>query len=494
MQSFPWAESLKRRLNRYLFWAAGGLTFAGMVIKAHRTGVTHDEAYTVDHFSSSLFNAWATYTAPNNHLLNSLAVHYAAEMFPGYEHNLRLPALLSGALALLCWGGIVRWTIEDRWIRCATFLFLPLNFYFFDLMYLARGYTFAHSAMLLFLLLTILYVRGAVALAPVVMFLALCNVVALGSILSHVLVMMPLNAVFLWSVWRRRAGQFEAYDRRTAWCRGALDALLAGIIVVAVSALGLGIVYAQVIDHLGGLLHDPSRVRFWPFSASLVQQWFSLGILQSWLLFFCLACLIARRLCDWRQWTFDWRAIHPSRVVVCGFGLTVFLTWFYIDGLGRRIGYPRNLSFFLPLLILFVGVIVDAGVGDLRRGARTFLLAILSLALAPALLRNLPSLNGIHIEKWNQQTCSAPLAKALTEIDPVRTWNIHFSEEARFAYRTMNYYGRRGYRVRTNERSAADVKMFQLGEAALAGVDRGQFLRPEYFAVFDCVVVKLRSF
>ena len=477
------------------FWALGALVFLGMAAKAHFSGVVHDEAYTVDHFTASLYRVWAVYTAPNNHLFNSLLVYYATEIFPGYEHSLRLPAIVSSAVALLCWGGIVHGTIADRPVRFATFAFLALNFYFFDLMVLARGYTFAQSAMLFFVYLMVRYLRGRVALAPLLVLLPLCNIVALGSVLTHALVMAPLNAVFLWSVWCRRALCFQAYGPpRKAWRLAALDTLLAGVIIAIISLFGLLATYVNVLDQVFGLLDESSRVRFWPFLGALFASWFSAGALEVGLLLFLFGVLIARRLWDYRRNGFAWRSINPQNAVVYVVIGAVLLAWFYIDGLGRRIGYPRNLSFLLPLLILLAGVTIDAGIAGVGRAGKVIFWVVSSAVLGVMIIRSLPSPAGVGIEKWNQQTCSAPLAKTLSRIDPARKWNIHFSDEARFSHRTTNFYRQRGYRVRTDEGAPADVKVFHASELTDADLNRRRLLLPEYFARFDCAILKLERF
>ena len=90
------------------------LLFLGLVValaalrlaKAHSAGVIYDEVLTVSRFAHSPAAALGDYPIPNNHLLNSLAIHYAGFAFPGYAHFLRVPSMVMSAvftLALMPW-------------------------------------------------------------------------------------------------------------------------------------------------------------------------------------------------------------------------------------------------------------------------------------------------------------------------------------------------------------------------------------------------------
>jgi hypothetical protein len=64
-------------------------------------GITHDEGYTYVEFSStSLFNIVTNYQLPNNHVLNSLLIHFSTHLLGSQPWALRLPSLLAGLLLI----------------------------------------------------------------------------------------------------------------------------------------------------------------------------------------------------------------------------------------------------------------------------------------------------------------------------------------------------------------------------------------------------------
>lgn len=59
----------------------------------------YDESGTFVHYASQpLYIGWTTYTAPNNHLLNTVLVHVSTALFGDAPWAIRLPALLAGVL------------------------------------------------------------------------------------------------------------------------------------------------------------------------------------------------------------------------------------------------------------------------------------------------------------------------------------------------------------------------------------------------------------
>jgi 4-amino-4-deoxy-L-arabinose transferase-like glycosyltransferase len=61
--------------------------------------MVHDEAYTFVVFSStSIFNITTNYHLPNNHILNSLLIHFSTQLFGMQPWAVRLPAFLAGVL------------------------------------------------------------------------------------------------------------------------------------------------------------------------------------------------------------------------------------------------------------------------------------------------------------------------------------------------------------------------------------------------------------
>jgi Dolichyl-phosphate-mannose-protein mannosyltransferase len=86
----------------------GGAIFivfiVGIVLRAWHLGraVRYDEAWTyVDFASRPLALGLSNYRAPNNHLLNTLLVHFSTQVFGNKLFGLRFPALAAGCLVIL---------------------------------------------------------------------------------------------------------------------------------------------------------------------------------------------------------------------------------------------------------------------------------------------------------------------------------------------------------------------------------------------------------
>jgi len=80
---------------------------AGVVLRVWHVGraVRHDEAWTyLDFASRPLLIGISNYQAPNNHLLNTMLVHFSTRLLGNTIFALRFPALVVGCLVILaCW-------------------------------------------------------------------------------------------------------------------------------------------------------------------------------------------------------------------------------------------------------------------------------------------------------------------------------------------------------------------------------------------------------
>src|SRR6476659_711317 len=87
-------------------WQLVGLilfVIAGTVLRVSllTRGIHHDEAWTFLHYARVPIRVGlSTYSAPNNHLFNTLLVHLSTLIFGNAPWALRLPALIVGALLI----------------------------------------------------------------------------------------------------------------------------------------------------------------------------------------------------------------------------------------------------------------------------------------------------------------------------------------------------------------------------------------------------------
>jgi 4-amino-4-deoxy-L-arabinose transferase-like glycosyltransferase len=103
LQAF--GSALRGGDDQAAFWLTiAGLTFLAILIRAAliEYPVRYDEAYTFIKFSSRPVRYILTdYSAPNNHILHSLLVHWSYQIFGMELWALRLPAFLAGVLSVI---------------------------------------------------------------------------------------------------------------------------------------------------------------------------------------------------------------------------------------------------------------------------------------------------------------------------------------------------------------------------------------------------------
>ena len=211
-----------------------GAVSVALVVRLHGmdAALNHDEAYTWVMFASQSYSAIITsYSLPNNHILQSLMVHLAVQLFGQYEWVIRLPALLAGLLAVpivfalgfFLFGG-ARVGLLAAWLLALTPVHISYS-------HAARGY----SLMVLFSLLVLFCAGSATAGRPRwwVGFVAsgLLGVWVIPSAVLHV------AALGIWTM--------MLAIRRRHW-RNLLQALLAG----GALALSIGLVYWPIRTEL----------------------------------------------------------------------------------------------------------------------------------------------------------------------------------------------------------------------------------------------------
>ena len=102
----------------------------------------HDEVYTWIIFASkSYVDIFTSYHLPNNHILHTLFVRFAAAVFGDAEWSLRLPALVSGLLAVPVLFGFARRLTQSDTIASGAALLLAVSTVHVGFSQQARGYT-----------------------------------------------------------------------------------------------------------------------------------------------------------------------------------------------------------------------------------------------------------------------------------------------------------------------------------------------------------------
>ena len=116
--------------------------------------------------------------------------------------------------------------------------------------------------------------------------------------------------------------------------------------------------------------------------------------------------------------------------------VTLGLLFIYGVIIKRSIGLDRNNIFLIPLVLLCLGVILDRSVSALKKKTPRYISGIITTVLCLAVLvHHPPSTHYI-----SAASISGPLLRQLKAIDPDRTWDIGFSQQARLFPMAFTYY------------------------------------------------------
>jgi Dolichyl-phosphate-mannose-protein mannosyltransferase len=113
----------------------------------------YDESGTYVHYASKpLYIGLTTYTAPNNHLLNTVLIHFTTALFGNHPWAIRLPALLAGCALVPATYGLARVVYGARSALVAAAL-VATSSTLIEYSTNARGYTAVSLAFVLLLTL-----------------------------------------------------------------------------------------------------------------------------------------------------------------------------------------------------------------------------------------------------------------------------------------------------------------------------------------------------
>ncbi|MHC5062080.1 MAG: hypothetical protein ACYTFK_13525, partial [Planctomycetota bacterium] len=194
-----------RKLFVFLFLTLLLLCVGLRIYKSDRAGISYDESLTFQRYAGSVKAALTSFdpasaSSTNNHVLNSIFIHYAQKYFGSYEHFIRIPSLAAGIIFSLATAYIIYKTVRSRTIRIASLGMVLLLPYVFDYSYLARGYSFALAGVFATIAFVIWLMEHKIRfrywLIPAVL-ISMMNFLAFGSMLSAMLVLAGLNAVFI---------------------------------------------------------------------------------------------------------------------------------------------------------------------------------------------------------------------------------------------------------------------------------------------------------
>jgi len=484
---------LSKASRAVLVIAVGIVIFAIVlrIFKAVRTGIIYDEVYTVMNFGQHFHDAMTLYKNPNNnHILNSILVNVDRVLFAGSESFYRFHTIIFGALYCVSMMSLVWMLIAGRLLRIAFVALLTLQWFVFDLSFLARGYSIALTAvyggLALLVLLQKRRIKPAFIWLPVAILTAM-NFLAMGSMLSVVLLLFVINACYVLLFSHR------IFPEGT---KPLKPMLIHCIAVPVASALSLYLLYQYIwrdiiasLDKFGKMplerflkevlwVNMPAAIRPW---TQVVYGLFLLLTVAA-LLYLIYVLLRTRSL---RRISFlnlkQPQSFIVLTTIVFFAGMVIYRNVFKMS-----LGYPRNGVFLIPLFLLSCGIILDAARGLLTaarlRAAVAGIICAVTLTLTVAAW---PSLYAVKVYTWEIQSIAGPLICDLRTIDPHRRWKITLTQKTWHMNLPLQYYQINGYPVQRAGGNDFDVVVAHQSE----DIPGARFYRQDFYDSFECRVV-----
>ena len=461
-----------RKVFVILFFVVLLATIGLKIYKADRTGISYDESLTFQRYCGSVHKALTSFdpadaSSTNNHLLNSIFIHYARKCFSSYEHFIRIPSLSAGIVFSLAMAYIIYKTIHSGPMRVVSLAMVSLVPFVFDYSYLARGYAFglagiyAEIAFVLWLLEHKIPLRWwpipAVAIS-------LMNFLAFGSMMSSMIVLAGFNAAFI-LLYSHRI--FHNASNRLK------PVILNLVSISALTTVSVFLLYRHIYKNIlsgRAIVKINKGWKGWPSLVDylhnlLVRQVFGPDDALGAIIFWAAVVLIGigivisiyrfRKAIKARLWP-GYVIDSPASFILIVTCVTIATLFVYSVILNRSPGLPRRVRsqiFLIPMALTSGLIILDrlaywVTSKSIRRLVHA---AVITLVLLVT-LRNLPS-----PYRMGGSTLSGPVLRKLKAIDPDKTWNIAFSEKMRLFYMGFLYYSQFDYKFNIVRQGEYDV-------------------------------------
>jgi hypothetical protein len=426
------------------------LTFIVVVLLFYQSltsGTWYDESLTFRDYSSSIHQARHSFKSTNNHVLNSICICLAKRCFGDFEQFIRIPTLITGTLFIVSMAWVIRKIIRHPALRCVTLLFIFSIPYVFAYLFTARGYSYTMAIMGLYFVLTIYFfehpIRLKFAWVPVVL-LSFLNFVSLGAMLNSLFLIAALNAVFV--LW------ISPHIYRDCQKR-LLPIIINGVGIALLSGLALVWFYWPILNDVIRVAENPYIIdiakgwkgwkSFRPFFYRLfVEQIFNFRKGGRWLFYLFLLLLGTGIIFKFINvfkvglGTSLKKLLQkpcPGLYVSFVFILYFCLMLFYSGVLKKSPGMLRSHVFFLPLIGLLFGWLVDELFFKLACiRFSTWITGLICVYILIASFHFKPTL------KPGTAGMSRPILRRLREFDPEQVWNLSFSKK--MSSRSMDFY------------------------------------------------------
>ena len=485
-----------RKIFLFLFILVLLIAIAFRIYKAHHTGIIYDEAWTYGYFGNNIKAMLSPQPEPhqNYHILTSILNCYSYKLFGGYEHFIRIPSLISGIIFSLSLAYIIYKAISSYALRFALLALTSLQFFVFDLSFLARGYAlglgaiYAGIAFIIWLLENrIKYKHLWIPVAAV----SLMNFIAFGSMVSTMWLLFSINVIFILLY---SPNVFTNPPNRRN------PVILNLISIPLLSFLGLYMLYKNIyrgIFFASGRYTDKyCSTLFFSYTKQLLidmfinyDSIFSVAVLGAFVLIIVISLLFLtyKQISKLKSGTLHLHLARDDCGIFILLVTVVTLSAMFVHRtiLNMSIGYLRNGVFLIPMALLSVGILLDRTWSVVARKllSRTLLISTVCIILLLT-LQNLPSPHVVKVFDWGKQSISGPLLRRLKRIDPDRVWRITLTKTMKFTYLSLQYYRQFGYKSALSEPQNCDVLVYYKTDEPKTNA----YLDGDYFSSFNCFV------
>ena len=461
------------------------------VYKAVHTGIIYDEVYTVMNFGQHFHDAITLYKNPNNnHILNSILINLDRVLFAGHESFYRYHTIFFGALYCVSVMCLVRSLITGRLLQIAFVALLTLQWFVFDLSFLARGYSIALAAIFVTLALLVWLLKRKISLsfiwAPILILTAM-NFLAFGSMLSVVVVLIVINGCYILLF------SYRVFPEGTKPLKPILIHCVAVPIGSALSLFGL---YRYIYKDILAARNDFGKVPLgqhlkevlWVNMPASEQPWTQIVygvflLLTVAALLYAVTVLLKSRCL--KQISFLDLKRPQSFIVLTTVAFFAGMI-IYRNVFKMSLGFPRNGVFLIPLFLLSCGIVLDSACGLLTaprlRTAVAGLLCVVTVMLTVAAR---PSLYAVKVTTWEIQSIAGPLIRDLQTIDPHRRWKIALTKQTWHMNLPLQYYQIIGYPVQRAAGNDFDVAVTHRSE----NIPGASFYRDDFYDSFECRIL-----
>ncbi len=452
-------RSRSDRLYVVLFLAVLLFSITMLIYQADYTGTSHDESKSFFRYSKDIHTATHKFNSTNNHVLNSIFMHYAYNMFRSYEQYIRVPSTGAGIMFMLAISYVISKTVRSKPLRLVSVLLLCFSTSYYNYLFMARGYSYALMSLAVYIAVVLFLLNHRVKFRcwPVVaIVLSILNFLAVGALLSSVLVMCAINGVFVLfysaKIFQNISGKVKPM-------------IVMFLSILGTTAVMLHLLFHNIYRNIFSLENNYDLVGLvnkwdgWPSLALhlrhlLIRRVFLPVTVTGKTVFYLILAIICvsmlfyiyRFLQSFRSGKFGdyFHSIQSMTFAIAATLLSVIVLIIYGVFLGRCPGLIRSNVLLTPLAMMGAIGLIDWFIQTVLKGRYRLLLnAAVILLVSTMFIRTKPNFGSP-----GQMLMARPVLKRLTAYNPDQFWHIKFSKKMGTYDVGFLYYNQFDYKFR----------------------------------------------